>query len=267
MISYPLLKQTVRENYKLLLVIAAVLSIYTIMIIGMYDPDITEKMEDLLSALPAGMLSAFGFSMEEQTLTGFLASYLFGFLMLVFPMLYEIPTAYRMIASKIEQGSMAYLIGTPNSRKKIAFTLAFYLSVSTAVLMLYVAALGTVVSSRVFPGMLRTGIFLDLCTGAFALHFLIGGISFFAACVGKDMGQVLGIGAGIPVVSYLIHMLANMEGNLTFLKYVTIFSLFDTKRILEADRIGYLFMGILAAAGMLFYVLGIVLFRKRDLSV
>ena len=81
------------------------------------------------------------------------------------------------------------------------------------------------------------------------------------------MGQVLGIGAGIPVVSYLIHMLANMEGNLKFLKYLTVFSLFDTKRILAADRIGYLFMGILAAAGMLFYVLGIVLFRKRDLSV
>ncbi len=267
MISYPLLRQSIRGNYKLLLAFALILTVYAVMIIGMYDPDITAKMEALLASFPEEMLSAFGFRMEDSTLTGFLASYLFGFLMLVFPMIYEIVAANRLIAAKVEKGSMAYLIGTPNSRVKIAYTQAVYLAGSTAVLIAWVAVLGTAVCEWKFPGMLRIGTFHDLCIGVFALHMLIGGIAFFASCISSELKQSLLAGAGIPLVCYLIHMLANMGGNLEVLSFATFFSLFDTGLILEVEPLGYVFMGILAAAGILFYAAGILLFRKRDLSI
>lgn len=267
MISYPLLKQSFRGNYKLLLIFTAVLSVYIVLVIGMYDPEITKKMEWLWSYLPREMRLAFGFEMFDRSLTGFLASYLFGFLLLVFPMIYEIIVANRMIASQVESGAIVYMIGTPNSRTKIAYTQAVYLAGSTAVMILFVAALGTGICEWMFPGKLRIGTFHDLCIGVFALHFLIGAIAFFASCVSRDMKQSLFVGAGVPILFYLMHMLANMGGDLEFLRYATIFTLFDTEKILAVETVGYIFMGILAAAGILFYAAGILLFRKRDLSI
>ena len=87
MISYPLLKQSVRSNYKLLLIFAVVLTLYMVMIVGMYDPEVSKTMEQLLGLLPEGMMDAFGFRMQDQTLTGFTASYMFGFLLLVVPLI------------------------------------------------------------------------------------------------------------------------------------------------------------------------------------
>ena len=267
MISYPLLKQSIRSNYKIWLIFAVILTIYIAMIIGMYDPQITNKVEELLSLLPKELLSAFGFDMQDQSLTGFVSSYLFGFLLLLFPMIHTILAANRLMASGIDKGSMVYLIATPNARWKIAYTQAVYLAGSTGVLFAWTAAVGVSVCEWLFPGMLRVGTFLDLCLGAYALHFAIGGISFLASCAASDMKHSLTYGAGIPVLFYLVHMLANMKGNLEILQFATIFTLFDTEKILLADTIGYIYMGILAVSGMILYLTGILIFRKRDLSI
>ena len=62
-------------------------------------------------------------------------------------------------------------------------------------------------------------------------------------------------------------MLANMEGDLEVLRYATVFTLFDTDKILAAEPVGYIYMGILFGVGLILYMTGIFIFRKRDLSI
>ena len=267
MISYPLLKQSVRSNYKLLLIFAVVLTLYMVMIVGMYDPEVSKTMEQLLGLLPEGMMDAFGFRMQDQTLTGFTASYMFGFLLLVVPLIYTIVAGNRIMAGSMENGSMAYLIGTPNSRLKIAYTQAVFLAGSLAVLFVYVAAVGVAACELMFPGQLRIGTYLDMCLGAYLLQFAISGMVYYESCTSDDLKHSLLFGTGIGFGFYLVHMLANMGGDLEVLKYGTIFTLFDTDLILAVDRLGYIFMAILASIGIIFYAVGILVFRKRDLSI
>jgi len=266
-ISYPLLKQSVRSNYKLLLIFAVVLTVYMVMIVGMYDPEVSKTVEQLLGMLPDGMMDAFGFRMQDQTLTGFVASYMFGFLLLVVPLIYTIAAGNRIMAGSMENGSMAYLIGTPNSRLKIAYTQAVFLAGSLAVLFVYSAAVGVAACEIMFPGQLRIGTFLYMCLGAYLLQFAIGGMIYYKSCTADDLRHSLIYGTGIGFGFYLVHMLANMGGDLDILKYATIFSLFDSERILAADELGYVFMAVLAVIGLVFYTVGILVFRKRDLSI
>ena len=58
-----------------------------------------------------------------------------------------------------------------------------------------------------------------------------------------------------------------MGGRLDILRYATVFSLFDTEALLAGEGLGYAGMGILAAAGAAEYLAGMILFRKRDLSI
>ena len=267
MISYPLLGQDIRSGWKLWAGFAAILTVYVALIVGMYDPDITRTMEELLASLPPQMLAAFGFAMEDTTLTGFIASYLFGFLLLVLPLIYEVAAAVRLVASMVEKGSMVYLVGTPNTRGKIIRTQGVFLAGSQGALFLYVGVLGAACAGYFFPGQLDIPAYASLCGGAFCLHLMLGGFSFLASCAFGDTKRALLWGGGIPLAFYLLHMLANMGGRLDILRYATVFSLFDTEALLAGEGLGYVGMGVLAAAGAAEYLAGMILFRKRDLSI
>ena len=64
------------------------------------------------------IMSAFGMANTGSTLTEFLSNYLYGFLLLVFPMILEIILANKLVVKYVDIGSMAYLLSTPNSRNK-----------------------------------------------------------------------------------------------------------------------------------------------------
>ncbi len=267
MISYPLLLQDIRAGWKLWIGFTAILTVYVVLITGMYDPDITETMEALLDSLPAEMLAAFGFTMEDTSLTGFLSSYLFGFLLLVLPMLYEVWTAERLVVSMVERGSMVYLVGTPNTRGRIIRTQGVFLAGSIAALFLYVGILGIAAAACLFPGKLDIPRFAGLCLGAFCLHLFLSGLSFLFSCACGEGKRALAYGGGLALLFYLFHMLGNMGGSLEFFQYITPFSLFDSQAIIRGEMYGYAGMGILAAAGFAAYAAGMILFRKRDLSI
>ena len=122
-------------------------------------------------------------------------------------------------------------------------------------LFVYVAAVGVAACELMFPGQLRIGTYLDMCLGAYLLQFAIGGMVYYESCTSDDLKHSLLFGTGIGFGFYLVHMLANMGGDLEVLKYGTIFTLFDTDLILAVDRLGYIFMAILAAIGIIFYAM------------
>lgn len=64
-------------------------------------------------------ISAFGMTNPSSTLIEFLSSYLYGFIYLVFPLIFKIIIANKLVVRYVDQGSMAYLLSTPMSRKKL----------------------------------------------------------------------------------------------------------------------------------------------------
>ncbi len=266
MISKPLLKRTIKSSYIIYLIFAAVLTMYFVIIIAMFDPGTQDSLKEMMRILPAELISAFGFDLGETSLIGFLSSYLYGMLMLLFPMIYEIIVSINLVSKYVDKGSMAYLLSTPNKRIKIVLTQAVFMLVSLFVMIAYITCLGVIICQAMFPGQLDIPKFVLLNLGVLLLHFSISSIAFFASCAFNDKRNVTAAAAGVPIAFFIIQMLANVGGDLEFLKYFTIFTLFNTKTVIGGESVLLPYAVLLLIAGVL-YTAGIAVFNKKDLHI
>ena len=90
---------------------------------------------------------------------------------------------------------------------------------------------------------------------------------FFASCLFNESRLSVALGAGVPVLFFLIRMLANMGGRLEKLKYATVFTLFDPTGLFRGDGAAYAGAAVLLALGLGFYALGTAVFSRRDLPL
>ena len=118
-----------------------------------------------------------------------------------------------------------------------------------------------------FPGELDVPAYLVVNAGLLCLHLALGGFCFFASCLFNESRLSVALGAGVPVLFFLIRMLANMGGRLERLKYATVFTLFDPTGLFRGDGAAYAGAAVLLALGLGFYALGTAVFSRRDLPL
>ena len=265
MISLPLFKREIKSNYKVILIFLAILSLYSLSIIYMYDSSATNAFDEMAKSMPE-LMKAFGMSSTGSNITEYIANYLYGLIVLMFPIICMIIIGNKLIASYVDKGSMAYLLATPNRRIKIAITQALFMIIASAVILLFTCVLIISLSNIIYPGELDIKTFIFINVVLFFLHIAVGSICFFASCISNDTKLYFIIGAGVSIIFYLLQALVNMGGKLENLKYFTLFTLFNTTDIIAGDGIG-VSIGILLVISIVFYVLGIYLFSKRDLPL
>ena len=258
-----LFKRELRSSYKLWLIFIAILAMYISVIISMFDPKLGETLDLFAKAMPE-MMSLFGMGETGATLIDFLSNYLYGMLMIVFPMVFIIMLANRLVVAHVDSGSMTYLLASPNTSRKVAFTQMLALLSMTFVLLVICVGMAIGVSEAMFPGALVIGDFLWLNLGLACLLFALCGYCFFISCISNETGKAVMFGAGVPTFFYLVQMLANMGGKLADLKYATIFTLFNPKAIIAGEASAWWMCGTLVVLGGIFFVIGIARFEKRD---
>jgi len=235
------------------------------MIVYMFTPDSGTGWDAIIKLMPDVMKAA-GFTAGGSTLIGSVATGLYGMIVLMVPMVFSIILANKLIASYVDHGSMAYLLATPNKRVKIALTQALCLWVSIGILITYTTVAIIISSAIMHPGQLDIGKLVLLNVVVYFLHIAISGICFLASCISNDTKRSFSIGAGIPIVFFLIQMLANLGGKLTNLRYLTIFTLFNANDIIAGKNI-VLNVSVLVAVAILLYGIAIFIFSKRDIPV
>ena len=119
MINTTLLKKEFKSNYILLLIFLAVLSMYSCMIIAMFDPKLGDSLRAMAESMPQ-LFSAFGMADVGTTLLESIIGYLYGILFTAFPGVFIILLSNRLIARYVDNGSMAYLLSVPHKRSKLA---------------------------------------------------------------------------------------------------------------------------------------------------
>lgn len=261
-----LFKKDARGGAKLLSGVFALLCMYCTLIIMMFDPSIGKVLDQFAKTMPQ-IMSMFGMGSSTATLTDFIANYLYGFLMLLVPLLFTISTAGRLFSRRIDRGSMACLLSVPLGRRAIALTGAAVLAGGLTLLVLLCTVLQLIVSALCFPGALAVGPFLLMNLGVLSLHLALAGLCYFLSLLCDDTRRYYLLGAGIPLVFYLLQMLANMGDKLSFFKYFTLFSLFQPAKFIAEEPSALISAGILFALAAVLFTSGTILFEKRDLSV
>ncbi|BBF45488.1 ABC transporter, permease protein [Lachnospiraceae bacterium KM106-2] len=268
MISKPLWKYNCKVNRVLFILVLAVSSMYVAVVVSMYDKDFVQKMNTLMEMFPKQLMDAMGMSSMGGTLLSFAGQYLYGMLFLLLPLVYTIPVANRLVAKQVERGSMAYLLATGNSRKRIVRTQILFSIVGVGVMVLFLTVF-LVVAAACKPGITIDYIgLLRLNTGLLLLHFAISAITFLASCICNETKYCLMLGAGISILFYVFQMLYNLHEQMDALKlfrYVTIYSLFDVNGLIDGSLGGIVKMLFLLVIGFLCYVTGYQVFVRKDL--
>jgi ABC-2 type transport system permease protein len=266
MMNGTLLKRELKYNTKILLLFCGILTLYTAMIISMFDPKLGDSLKAMKESMPQ-IFAAVGMANQGDTLLDFIINYLFGFLYKVLPLVFFLILVSRVLIRYIDRGTMAYLLSTPNSRGKIARTQAGVILLELIFLLLYITVLGIGVSEGLFRGKLDIPAFLLLMAALFGLLMFLSGICFLSGCIFNDSGKALGVGAGLNILFLLIQMASQVGDKFEKLKYINPLTLFDPYGIAARDEESILMFLALYAGGILLYSAGILIFSRKDLPV
>ena len=265
-LNLALYRREMKKSVRLLAIMAAVITLYVSIIISMYDPKMMATLDSIVAAMPE-LMAAVGMTAGATSLLGFMVSYLYGFILLVFPMAFCILRGNALIAKYVDNGSMVALTAAPVKRRTVAFTQMTVLISGILLLMVYSTIVEMICAQLSFPGELDRTELLRLNGGLLCLHLLIGGICFLASCVFSDTRYSIGFGAGIPALMYVLQMLANVGGAAEKAKYFTFFTLFDPSGIIAKDSAAIAGIFVLLAGAITLYAAGITVFSKKDLHI
>ncbi len=255
-----------KTNWKLLILFMAVLTLYAGIIIMMFDPKLGESLNLMAESMPQ-LFAAFGMMHVGSTLVEFIANYLYGFLLIAFPVVLILLLGHRLLTRYIDSGSMAWLLSAGISRKKILMTQLFFFLFTILLLNGYLTGLILLLSEFFFPDELDLICYFRLAAGLLALHGFLAALCFFCVCCFADTRFADGAGAALIIASLLLQMLSQVGDQFEFLRYLTLLTLFDPQKLLS-DPAGALWgpLILLFTAGGL-SSMAVHLFVKKDLSL
>ncbi|MBQ7242761.1 MAG: hypothetical protein IJS52_00935 [Bacilli bacterium] len=316
MLSMPLLKQTIRANWILwlLLTIGSCAIFFTINVVvcsrnifqnvDMNNVSIYVKEEGLSWLQILGMLEQMGFSlgrievMSRIDMNSILSDLVYKIVGVLLPMIYVIVTANNLIVNQVNSGSMAYVLSTPTSRKKVIWT--SYVFLFGSLFLMYAAITGTALLSEAIAGLMRIARggqrnmnalrTLLLCLSSFSAIFAIGGICFGASSFFNKSRNAIAVGGGVCVICFLACIMG-LFGSKVFVSvgigveamnifnYASIFTLIDTESVKNFSYAVYgtpdysmdfawiWEIGILWVVGIIFALIGSMTFLKKDLPL
>ena len=259
-------KTLIKRNWLLLVIFIAVLTMYMGVMISMYDPEDMEALATMTEMFPPEMMNAMGFSSLVTDMTGFLASWLYGLLMLGFPLVYCIILGNRLVAKMVDNSSFAYLLSTPNSRIKLIVTSGVYALLSILVLFSCLFLIGVALCEITFPGLLDVGAFFKLNVTTMLVNMAVMMISFFFSCLFNETRLSLSFGAGIPILFLLMNMLGGVTTDMNILKSVSIYGFYDPVELVQGADILPTNLGY-AAVSIALLAAGVYIFNRKRLPL
>jgi len=264
--SMTLFLKTIKRNYKLFIIFYAVLTMYLVVMASMYDPNDIDQLMGMLELMPAELLNAMGFAGIITNLVEYLASWLYGMLMIGFPLVYCIILGNRLVAKMVDDGSFSFLLSTPLTRTKIIITQAVYALTSVLLLFLLVFATGVGVCAIFLPGLLDVQAFFMLNLTTMLVNMTVLMITYFFSCLFSDTKYSIGFGSGVTIMFLLMNMLGGASSDARILKDLSIYGLYDPLELVRGEPVLWLnlfYVGLI----IVLFVAGILVFRKKQLTI
>lgn len=261
-----LFAKELRSNLFLFGIISAVLAMYIGMIVSMFDPKLGESLDLMMQSMP-DIFAAFGMSTQATTLIDFMLNYLYGFLLTLFPFVLILIMVNKLMVRYLDRGTMSYLLATPNSRTRIAVTLAGVLAVVLVALLAVVFALELGFAEGLFPGELDTEALVRANVGLLALWVFLAGMCFLSACLFSNAGAALWVGGGAGILFFLMQMVSQAGDKFEFLQNVNPLALFDYYGLAANEGSAIAGAAALAAMGVALFAAAVAVFDRRNLSI
>jgi ABC-2 type transport system permease protein len=227
----------------------------------------TKALDELVRSMPEGVGRAFGFNGFDSA-EAFISGEYYGLILVLILCIVCVQVSTQLMAKLVDQGSMAYLLSTPTTRGKVAFTQASVLATGLLLIIVVTTAAGFA-GKAWFLGndKFDTSRFVQMNAAAFLLFFAVGGICFLVSSLSNDEKKARGITGLIAFGFFSLDLLGKLSDKTDWMRNITLFSLYKPGEIINgnADLAGACV--ILVVIGLVSFGLAIVLFRRRDLPL
>jgi ABC-2 type transport system permease protein len=182
---------------------------------------------------------------------------------------FVIVTANKLIAAQVDKGTMAYILSTPVKRSKVVATQAIFF-IGSLFLMFALSAAAHILASYFGSGGIsgadvETIVLLNL--GMFALDLALSGICFLASGVFNLSKYVVAVGGGIVGAFILMSLMGMFGESFQWMRNFTLVTLYDVHSVMEGTTDFIWQFIVLAAVGVVTYVVASVAFARRDLPL
>jgi ABC-2 type transport system permease protein len=174
------------------------------------------------------------------------------------------------VSGQVERGTMEMLLAQPVTRRAVFFTQAVATTAGAAVLCsVLLAAVWTAVSFGPWAGKVEPERFVPAVLNVFGLMVCMAGITAAVSAADSYRWRTIGILCGFYVFSILAKLIGRMSGIFSWVGYLSVFNAYEPQRLVggaaDAWRLLAVYDGVLLGVGVLGFVIGGIIFSRRDL--
>ena len=174
------------------------------------------------------------------------------------------------VSGPLERGTMEMLLAAPVRRSAIFLTQALATTAAAALRCgVLLVSVWTVVSLGPWAGKVEPVRFLPAVANVFGLMVCMAGISACVSAADSHRWRTIGIMCGLYVTAILTKLVGRLSGVLGWVGYLSVLNAYEPQRLVgggpEAWRMLAWYDGILLGIGIVAYLIGAVIFSRRDL--
>lgn len=221
---------------------------------------------EMLDTIPEQLRQALGVSGDQTQYFGFLTANYYNSLHLYFMMALVLLLGHRLVSKPIDDTSLNYFLNgaLPRASYLIARLVFFLLaSVGIAVVSLASMVLGQLVFDWGSPIEWRGMVVLNV--NLLVLFLFLGSVVFLIRMLTNTGVEALAGSTGLVIFQYFLSMVEPLSPHLSFLRYFTVFSLFDVDRHVGNTGVFAAVVLGLTAASVAVSAVSVQLFRRKDL--
>ena len=262
-----MIKRELIVNIKSFIICLAILIVMFLMVYLIYPFIITEEtvnqMDEMMKMFPEEFIKAFNMDMSSiSTVYGWIKTEGLMFMMITIG-IYASILGGNIILKEENDKTIEYLAFLPIKRSKI-------LTNKLIVSIICIVALVILFGLFNFIALLISGdfdkkqfILLSICPLFTALP-LFALCLFLSTFMHKTKG-VVGIGLGLVILFYFLNVLSELSDKVEFMKYFSLYSLSDTRNIIENTKISFVCILISLVLSAIFIVLTYYRYNKKEL--
>ncbi|MFM8952850.1 MAG: ABC transporter permease subunit [Planctomycetaceae bacterium] len=174
------------------------------------------------------------------------------------------------VSGQLERGTMEMVLAAPVSRVAVFVTQALATTLAAAVLV--GVLLGGVYSAITFgpwAGQVDPARFAPAAANVFGLMVCMAGITACVSAADSHRWRTIGILCGFYVFSILAKLVGRMSQSLAWVGYLSVFNAYEPQRLVGGGPDAWLLLarydGLLLGIGLVAYMIGAVIFARRDL--
>jgi ABC-2 type transport system permease protein len=174
------------------------------------------------------------------------------------------------VSGQLERGTMEMMLSAPLRRTALFVTQALAVTAGAAVLCgVLLVSVWTAVSFGPWAGRVDPARFVPAVANVFGLMVCLGGIAAAVSAADSHRWRTIGIMCGFYVVSILAKLVGRLSQTLSWVASLSVLDLYEPQRLVgggpEAWWLLARYDGLLLGIGLAAYVVGAVIFARRDL--